>query len=49
VTVTRLRWTEEEDDEAEDVLPDYVVRLRPFRPGEEPPTLEHLPDLSVAM
>ena len=47
VTVTRLRWTEEEDDEAEDVLPDYVVRLRPFRPGEEPPRLEHLPDLSI--
>ena len=46
VTVTRLRWTEEADDEAPDVLPDYVVRLRPFRPGEEPPTLEHLPNLS---
>ena len=48
VTVTRLRWTEEADDEAPDVLPDYVVRLRPFRPGEEPPTLEHLPDLSIS-
>jgi hypothetical protein len=47
VTVTRLRWTEEADDEGPDVLPDYVVRLRPLRPGEEPPTLGHLPDLST--
>lgn len=47
VTVTRLRWTEEADDEAEDPLPDYVVRLRPFRPGETAPALEYIPDLSI--
>ena len=47
VVVTRLRWTKETDDEASDVLPDYVVHLRPFRQGEEPPILEFIPDLGV--
>lgn len=47
VTVTRLRWSQEEDDEL-DALPDYIVRLRPFRPDEAPPHLSYLPDLSVA-
>lgn len=48
VTVTRLRWTAESDDEMQDVLPDYVVRLRPLRPGEEPPSLDYIPDLSIS-
>ncbi len=30
VTVTRIRWTEEADDEAPDSLPDYVACLQPF-------------------
>ena len=47
VTVTRLRWTEEMDDETEDSLPDYVVRLRPFRSDEAPPNLEYIPNLSI--
>jgi hypothetical protein len=47
VTVTRLRWSQEADDDTEDVLPDYVVRLRPFRPDEDPPSLAYLPDLSM--
>ena len=46
VTVTRLRWSEEDDDE-EDALPDYIVRLRPFRSDEAPPSLSYLPDLSI--
>lgn len=47
VTVTRLRWTEESDDEALDALPDYVVYLYPFGPDDEPPDLEYIPDLSI--
>lgn len=47
VTVTRLRWTEDDEDEAEDALPDYIARLRPFYPDEEPPVFESLPDLSL--
>lgn len=47
VTVTRLRWTEEPDDEAGDALPDYVVILRPLGSGERPPTLEYVPNLTA--
>lgn len=47
VTVTRLRWTQEPDDEAEDALPDYVVHLRPFGPDDQPPMLEYVPDLAI--
>ena len=47
VTVTRLRWSEEADDETEDALPDYLVRLRPLGPGEDPPDLPYIPDLAV--
>lgn len=47
VTVTRLRWAQEIDDDEGDVLPDYVVRLRPFRPDEGPPNLGYLPDLAA--
>ncbi len=48
VQVTRLRWTEESDDEADDdALPDYVVRLRPFHGDEDPPEIHYLPDLSI--
>lgn len=46
VTVTRLRWTEEPDDVAEDVLPDYLVYLRPLGRDEVPPLLDYIPDLS---
>jgi hypothetical protein len=46
VTVTRLRWSQEDDGE-EDALPDYIVRLRPFRSDEAPPSLSYLPDLSA--
>ena len=47
VTVTRLRWTEEADDEAADALPDYVVHLQPFDADDEPPELDYVPDLSI--
>lgn len=46
VTVTRLRWAEDLDDESADALPDYVARLRPLRSDEQPPTLSYIPDLS---
>jgi hypothetical protein len=46
VTVTRLRWTEEPDDVEEDVLPDYLVYLRPLGRDEPPPLLDYIPDLS---
>jgi len=46
VTVTRLRWTEEPDDVEEDVLPDYLVYLRPLGRDETPPLLDYIPDLS---
>lgn len=47
VIVTRLRWTEEDDDAHEDVLPDYVVRLLPLSPGEVTPTIQDIPDLAA--
>ncbi len=47
VTVTRLRWTEEPDDADEDPLPDYVIHLRPFDEGDDPPEIDYIPDLSI--
>jgi len=47
-TVTRLRWTEAADDDTEDALPDYVVRLQPCEPGDEAPELDYIPDLSIS-
>ena len=46
-TVTRIRWTAD-DDETSEALPDYVVHLRPLRPGEDVPMLDVLPDLSIS-
>ncbi len=47
-TVTRLRWTEAADDDTEDALPDYVVRLQPFEPGDEAPELDYIPGLAIS-
>ncbi len=47
VIVTRLRWTQEEDDSYEDALPDYVVRLLPLSPGEATPDIQDIPDLAL--
>ncbi len=48
VTVTRLRWTAAVDDDTEDALPDYMVRLQPFEPGDEAPEIDYIPDLSIS-
>jgi len=47
VIVTRLRWTQEDDDTYEDVLPDYVVRLLPLGAREATPDIQDIPDLAL--
>ncbi len=48
VTVTRLRWTEEDDEDIDDALPDYIAYLRPLDPDEGPPEHEYVPDLRLS-